>query len=97
MDTKLIAEDLRKLTLSKEFSFDEFKDIVQLTHEQAFSLLNNMVLDCWVKPSGKKGWVVLHGEGRTEQITNRIKMTEQKIREYFALLKHLILYLHINK
>ena len=89
MKTDEIAKDLRKLTLSTEFTYEEFKKIIQQNDLQSGVILDNLMKDCHIKPAGDKGFVVVHGKERKELIALRIKACEQKIREWYGLLTHL--------
>ena len=89
MKTDKIAEDLRKLTLSTEFSYEEFKKIIQQNDLQSGVILDNLMKDCHIKPVGKSGFVVVHGKERKELIVKRIGACEVKIREWYGLLTHL--------
>jgi len=84
-----IAEDLRKLTVSTPFTYEEFVRITGLGQIEAAKLWERILLDCHVRPH-KKGWVVVHGEDRKNLIKDRITSCEKKIREYYELRKHLL-------
>lgn len=88
METKKIASDLRKLTLSTEFSFEEFRKIIQQDEMQSGVILDSLMRDCHIKPKGK-GFVVVHGKERKELIAQRVKACETKIWEWYGLLTHL--------
>ena len=89
MKTDKLAEDLRKYTLCREFTFKEFVDLVKLDEKKAAEVMQLLLLDCHIKPSGKSGWKVIYGEGRQKYIVNKIALTESKIKEYFVILNHM--------
>lgn len=89
MNTKLLAEDLRKYTLGRQFDFKEFIKIVGMDEKEALKVLQALILDCYVRPAGKTGWKITYGESRQKYIDEKIEVTEKRIREYFAVLEHI--------
>jgi len=89
MSTKLLAADIRKYTLGREIDFNEFKKIVNLGDVEASKVLEQLIMDCHIRPSGKTGYKIVHGESRKKYIVDKIAIIEQKIREYFVILNHI--------
>jgi len=89
MNTKALAEGIRKYTLSKPFNFKEFITMTNLENDKAAQVFNQLVLDCHVKPSGKTDWRIIHGESRDKFIDEKIVAIEEKIKGYFTVLEHI--------
>jgi hypothetical protein len=86
---KEIAENLRKLTLGRFFSFKEFCNFTGLDEENGRTMLAKLSLDCHLVPAGKTLFKTIHGKQRDKFIKERIKHCEERIDSYYKLYKHL--------
>lgn len=84
-----IVDDLRKLTLGREFDFTEFRNIVNVDEKKALAILNELFLFCYIKPMGKEKYKVVYGEERDGLIKERIEACRAKAAQWNSLIEHL--------
>ena len=83
-ETKKVMDSLRKQTIGRQFSFDEFMKITNTSGEDALILRERMFMDCYLEPKGDMLDVV-HGKERKKLIEKKIKICSEKINEWYRL------------
>ena len=89
MDTLMVMDKIRKLTLSKPFSMDEFKQFTGTDGDETRSLLNAMFLDCYLQTTRLGMLEVVHGKERRRLIDKKIQFCKNKINEWYEVHNHL--------